>query len=34
MLRTPTSPYLPVALLDDNPAKRSLRIMGVPVIGD
>jgi FlaA1/EpsC-like NDP-sugar epimerase len=33
MLRSPTSPYLPMALLDDDPAKRSLRIMGVPVIG-
>jgi FlaA1/EpsC-like NDP-sugar epimerase len=34
MLRTPTSPYLPVALVDDDPEKRSLRIMGVPVVGD
>jgi len=33
MLRTPSSPYVPVALLDDDPAKRSLRIMGVPVAG-
>jgi FlaA1/EpsC-like NDP-sugar epimerase len=33
MLRSPTSPYVPMALLDDDPAKRSLRIMGVPVIG-
>jgi FlaA1/EpsC-like NDP-sugar epimerase len=33
MLRTRTSPYVPVALLDDDPAKRSLRIMGVPVVG-
>jgi FlaA1/EpsC-like NDP-sugar epimerase len=33
MLRSPTNPYLPVALLDDNPSKRSLRIMGVPVVG-
>ncbi len=33
MLRDPTSPYLPVALLDDDPAKRNLRIMGVPVVG-
>jgi FlaA1/EpsC-like NDP-sugar epimerase len=33
MLRDPNSPYLPVALLDDDPAKRNLRIMGVPVAG-
>lgn len=33
MLRDPTSPYLPVALLDDDPARRRLSIMGVPVIG-
>jgi FlaA1/EpsC-like NDP-sugar epimerase len=33
MLRNPKSTYVPVALLDDDPAKRSLRIMGVPVIG-
>ncbi|HEX2273336.1 MAG TPA: nucleoside-diphosphate sugar epimerase/dehydratase [Acidimicrobiales bacterium] len=33
MLRDPESPYLPVALLDDDPAKRNLRIMGVPVVG-
>lgn len=33
MLHHPTSPYLPVALLDDDPAKRNLRIMGVPVVG-
>ena len=33
MLRDPHSPYLPVALLDDDPAKRNLRIMGVPVAG-
>ena len=33
MLRDPGSPYLPVALLDDDPAKRNLRIMGVPVVG-
>jgi len=33
MLRDPASPYLPVALLDDDPAKRKLRIMGVPVVG-
>src|SRR5256714_10053737 len=34
LLRDPSSPYLPVALLDDAPTKRHLRIMGVPVLGD
>ncbi len=34
MLRNPDSPYLPVVLLDDDPAKRNLRILGVPVVGD
>jgi FlaA1/EpsC-like NDP-sugar epimerase len=34
MLRTPSSPYVPVALLDDDPRKRSLRVMGVPVTGN
>jgi len=34
MLRTPSSPYVPVALLDDDPRKRSLRLMGVPVTGN
>lgn len=34
MLRDPASPYLPVALLDDDPRKRRLRILGVPVVGD
>ncbi|MGI9602574.1 MAG: polysaccharide biosynthesis protein [Acidimicrobiales bacterium] len=34
MLRNPDSPYLPVVLLDDDPAKRHLRILGVPVVGD
>lgn len=33
MLRDPASPYLPVALLDDNARKRNLRIMGVRVEG-
>lgn len=33
MLRNPESQYLPVALLDDNPANANLRIMGVPVLG-
>jgi FlaA1/EpsC-like NDP-sugar epimerase len=34
MLRSPSSPYVPVALLDDDPSKRTLQIMGVPVAGD
>jgi FlaA1/EpsC-like NDP-sugar epimerase len=34
MLRNPKSNYLPVALLDDDPARRNLRIMGVKVWGD
>ena len=33
MLSTPTSPYIPVAILDDDPALRSMRIRGVPVVG-
>ncbi len=33
MLRNPRSPYLPVAILDDDPAKRNLRVMGLRVIG-
>ena len=33
MMRDRDSPYLPVALLDDDPAKRNLRIMGVRVVG-
>ena len=33
MLRNPHSPYRPVALLDDDPAKRKLRLRGVPVVG-
>ncbi len=33
MLADPDSPYLPVALLDDNPAARNLRIKGVRVVG-
>jgi FlaA1/EpsC-like NDP-sugar epimerase len=33
MLRNPNSPYLPVALLDDDPAKRNLRVRGVRVVG-
>src|ERR1044072_6162060 len=34
LLRDPASGFLPVALLDDDPSKRNLRIMGVPVRGD
>lgn len=34
MLRNPDSPWRPVALLDDDPSKRRLRIMGVPVAGN
>jgi len=33
MLRDPDSRYLPVALLDDDPAKRNLRFLGVSVFG-
>jgi FlaA1/EpsC-like NDP-sugar epimerase len=33
MLRDPASPWLPVALLDDDPATRRLTIMGVRVMG-
>jgi FlaA1/EpsC-like NDP-sugar epimerase len=32
--REPNSAYRPVAVLDDDPAKRRLRIQGVPVLGD
>lgn len=31
LLRDPAAPYVPVGLLDDDPAKRNLRIMGVQV---
>jgi dTDP-4-amino-4,6-dideoxygalactose transaminase len=34
MLRDPSSAFRPVGLLDDDSAKRNLRIMGVPVLGD
>jgi len=34
MLRSPSSPYVPVALLDDDPSKRTLQIMGVRVAGN
>ena len=30
----PDSAYRPVAILDDDPAKRRLRIQGIPVLGD
>jgi FlaA1/EpsC-like NDP-sugar epimerase len=33
MMRNPESPYLPVALLDEDPDKQNLRVMGVPVVG-
>lgn len=33
MLSSASSPYRPVALLDDDPSKRNLRIMGVRVVG-
>lgn len=33
MLRDPASPYLPVALLDDDRHKRHLSLSGVPVVG-
>ncbi len=33
MMRSPASPYLPVALIDDDPAKAALRLHGVPVRG-
>jgi FlaA1/EpsC-like NDP-sugar epimerase len=33
MLRDRSTPYLPVALLDDDQFKHNLRIMGVPVLG-
>ncbi len=33
MMRSPASPYLPVALVDDDPAKARLRLHGVPVRG-
>jgi FlaA1/EpsC-like NDP-sugar epimerase len=34
LLRDPDSAYVPVGLLDDDPGKRKLRIMGIPVLGD
>lgn len=33
LMRNPTSPYLPVALLDDDPKYRNRRLSGVPVVG-
>lgn len=34
MLSDPTSPYIPVGLIDDDPQKRRLRIATVPVLGN
>ncbi|CAN5592507.1 nucleoside-diphosphate sugar epimerase/dehydratase [soil metagenome] len=34
LLRSRTSPYIPVGLIDDNPNKQRLSITGVPVLGD
>ena len=34
LLTQATAEYRPVAILDDDPAKRRLRILGVPVLGD
>ena len=34
LMRDPDSKYVPVGLIDDDPAKRKLRIMGIPVLGD
>jgi len=34
LLTHPDSEYRPVALLDDDPGKRRLRVLGVPVLGD
>jgi len=33
LLHDPSSRYVPVALLDDDPGKRKLRLLGVPVAG-
>ncbi len=34
LLRNPASEYVPVAILDDDPKQRNLRVMGVPVVGN
>ncbi len=34
LTQEPDSVYRPVAILDDDPAKRRLRIQGIPVLGD
>jgi FlaA1/EpsC-like NDP-sugar epimerase len=34
LTRQPDAEYVPVAFLDDDPARRRLRICGVPVLGD
>lgn len=33
MLRTPSSPFIPVGIIDDNPTKRRLTVMGIRVLG-
>ncbi|HWK76516.1 nucleoside-diphosphate sugar epimerase/dehydratase [Microbacterium sp.] len=33
LITDPTSPFRPVGILDDDPAKKNLRLRGVPVIG-
>ncbi len=33
MLSDRSSPFYPVGMLDDDPSRRSLRVMGVPVVG-
>lgn len=33
LLRSPDAPYRAVGLIDDDPAKRNLRLSGVPVVG-
>ncbi len=34
LMRDRDSKYVPVGLIDDDPSKRKLRIMGIPVLGD
>ncbi|WP_404473103.1 polysaccharide biosynthesis protein [Microbacterium aerolatum] len=33
LITDPTSPFRPVGILDDDPAKKNLRLRGVPVVG-
>lgn len=33
MLATPSAKFMPIALIDDNPRKKNLRVHGVPVVG-